>query len=407
MGKPRVLVIARTFPNSQFPTLGIYTQRLTDASAAVARPTVIAAVPRTPPGMGWGTFGRFRAVEREQDRGGYRIVHPRILVGPGHRFHALDARLALPGIRRAALALAAESKFDVIHAHFIYPDGVIAAQLGKDLGAPVVVSEHSVWRQWFQRHPRVHRQVERALPGITRLTAVSDSLRADMETIVAGRVPIDVLPNVVDDETFFLAPPAATIDRNRLLFVGTIRHVKGLDVLVRALAVLRKTRPAITLIVVGGAFYRAYARDERDVRVLVSALGLDDRVRFLGERSASAVADEMRQSAMLVVPSRRETFSLVTAEALACGIPVVATRCGGPEEIVTPDVGRLVAVDDVDALGAGIEAVLDERERFTPAILRESAVSRYGSAIAAERIGTLYTRVMHSASRIPTQPAGA
>ena len=406
MGKPRVLVIARTFPNSQFPTLGVYTQRLTDASAAVARPTVIAAVPRTPPGMRWGTFGRFRAVEREQDRGGYRIVHPRILVGPGHRFHALDARLALRGVRRAAHALAAEARFDVIHAHFIYPDGVIAAQLGQDLGAPVVVSEHSVWRQWFQRHPRVHRQVEHALPGIARLTAVSESLRADMESVVAGRVPIDVLPNVVDDETFFPAP-TATLDRNRLLFVGTKRHVKGLDVLVRALAVLSKTRPAITLTVVGGAFYRAYARDERDVRALVSALGLDDRVRFLGERSASSVADEMRQSAMLVVPSRRETFSLVTAEALACGIPVVATRCGGPEEIVTPDVGRLVAVDDVDALVAGIEAVLDERERFAPAILRESAVSRYGSAIAAERIGTLYTRVMHSASRTPTQTAGA
>jgi len=407
MGKPGVLVIARTFPNSQFPTLGIYTQRLTDASTAVARPTVIAAVPRTPPGMRWGTFGRFRAVEREQERDGYRIVHPRILVGPGHRFHALDARLALPGIRRAAHALAAESKFDLIHAHFIYPDGVIAAQIGKDLGAPVVVSEHSVWQQWFQRHPRVRRQVEDALAGIARLTAVSESLRADMEGIVAGRVPIDTLPNVVDDRTFFPAPRDANIERDRLLFVGTIRRVKGLDILVRALSILRKTRPAITLTVVGGAFYRAYARDERDTRALVSALGLGDRVRFLGECSAHAVADEMRRSAMLVVPSRRETFSLVTAEALACGIPVVATRCGGPEEIVTPDVGRLVAVDDVDALVAGIEAVLDERERFSPAILRESAVSRYGSAIAAQRIGTLYARVIRSPSSAPAQRAGA
>ena len=395
MGKPRVLVIARTFPNSQFPTLGVYTQRLVDASVAVATPTVIAGVPYVPPVIASSTLGRFRAVEREQSGGPYRVLHPRMLLGPGHVLHAFDAQLAYPAIRKAAAAAAAKETFDLIHAHFIYPDGVIAARLGRDLGLPVVVSEHSVWQQWFQRHPRVGQQVERALPSIARLTAVSDSLRTDMASIVRNRVPVDLLPNVVDDETFTAASAAET-DPDQLLFVGTIRRVKGLDVLVRALATLRARRPRLRLTVVGGAFYRAYARDERDVRSLVTSLGLDDRVRFLGEQSAADVAREMRRSAMLVVPSRRETFSLVTAEALASGIPVVVTRCGGPEEFVTADVGTLVAVDDADALVSGIDSVLDRREQFSPLVLRDWAVSRFGRAVAARRIADLYTHVIGS-----------
>lgn len=393
MAKPRVLVIARTFPNSQFPTLGVYTQRFVDASTAVAEPTVVAGVPYAPPLVSPASFRRYRAVEREAKRDGYRIVHPRVLLGPGHLLHDYDARLAYAGVRRAAEALHRQQPFDVIHAHFIYPDGVIAARLGRQLGIPVVVSEHSVWTQWFERHPRVRTQVETALADIARLTAVSDSLRRDMEPIVRGRVPVDVLPNVVDDSTF-VARKASAGDANRLLFVGTIRRVKGLDVLIHAFAALVKRRPALTLAVAGGAFYRAYARDERDVRALVTTLGLDERIRFLGEQSPADVAREMRQSAMLVVPSRRETFSLVTAEALASGIPVVVTRCGGPEEFVTPDVGCLVAVDDADALAAGIEQVLDERERFVPAALNHWAVCRFGRTVAAQRLRELYARTI-------------
>jgi len=395
MGKPRVLVIARTFPNSQFPTLGVYTQRLVDASTAVAAPTVIAGVPYVPPGISSGTLGRFRAVERERSENGYRVLHPRMLLGPGHLLHGFDARFAYPAIRRAANALARNAGWNLIHAHFIYPDGVIAARLGRELGLPVVVSEHSVWQQWFDRHPRVRRQVEAAFPSISRLTAVSEALRTDMQAIVKDRLPVDLLPNVVDDDTF-TATSSSEPDPNRLLFVGTIRRVKGLDVLIHAIAALAKTRPNLRLAVVGGAFYRAYARDERDVHALVSSLGLDNRVEFLGERSPAEVAGEMRRSAMLVVPSRRETFSLVTAEALASGIPVVATRCGGPEEFVTPEVGRLVAVDDAAALAAGIEFVLEKRDQFSPATLRNWAVSQFGRAIAAKRIGELYANVLAS-----------
>ena len=404
MRKPRVLVLARNYPNNAFPTLGLWTERLVAASRLVAEPTVVAPVPYAPPFVPLSSVRRFRAVERGSTRGGVPVHHPRVAAGPGQLLHAFDARLAYPFIRKAILDLHRVTPFDVIHAHFIYPEGVIASRIGAELGIPVVSSEHAMWRPWLDRHASVRRQVERALPRIGRITAVSEALRASIVALYGDAVPVDVIPNVVDEQVF--AAPRADEPRDpfHLLFVGLIRHVKGLDVLVRALGHLLPDIPELHLSVAGGSFYRAYERDAAAVRELVHALGVSDRVHFLGEVAPNDVAALMRRSAMLVVPSRRETFSLVTAEALASGTPVVATRCGGPEEILTEETGQLTEVDDAAALAIAIESMLNRP--YDRAALRRYAVDRFGSAAAAERLGRLYERVTGLA-RPAGAPAGA
>jgi glycosyltransferase involved in cell wall biosynthesis len=300
--------------------------------------------------------------------------------------------------------------FDVIHSHFIYPEGVIASRIGAELGLPVVSSEHAMWRPWLDRHPSVKRQVEGALPRIARITAVSDALRQSIVSLFGSDVPVDVVPNVVDERIFSAPRDDEPRDPNQLLFVGLIRHVKGLDVLIHALGHLAPDYPNLHLVVAGGSFYRAYERDANQVRMLVAALGLESRVRFLGEVQPSDVATLMRQSALLVVPSRRETFSLVTAEALASGTPVVATRCGGPEEILTEETGQLVGVDDPAGLAVAIETALSRR--YDRAQLRRHAVDSFGIAAAAARLGKLYesvsglARMMSGASAAVRPPNG-
>ena len=102
----------------------------------------------------------------------------------------------------------------------------------------------------------------------------------------------------------------------------------------------------------------------------------------------------MRQTGLLIVPSRSETFSAVAAEALASGTPVVATRCGGPEDFVTPDVGRLVPIENPAALAQGIDEMLDIRHTFDPMKLHEYAVARFGRRATAARFGALYGRLV-------------
>lgn len=399
MSTPRVLVLARNYPNNAFPTLGIWTQRFAEASSAIARPTVVAPVPYVPPFVPIASMQRFRSVERVRVVDGVTVHHPRIAVGPGHMLHALDARLAYPTLRKAIVALHRAEPFDLIHAHFIYPEGVIASRIGAELGIPVVSTEHAVWRPWLERHPSVRLQVERALPHIARVTAVSEALRNNIRSLIGDRVPVDVIPNVVDEEVFVAPRRDEQRDPNHLLFVGLIRRVKGLDVLVRALGQLLPEFPELHLSVAGGSFYRAYARDAAEVRSLVQSLGLQDRVHFLGEVAPEGVATLMRKSALLVVPSRREAFSLVTAEALASGTPVVATRCGGPEEIITSDTGEFADVDDPASLALAIRTAL--ARSFDGLKLRRYAVERFGSAAAADRLGRLYARVLEPAGYQP------
>ena len=399
MRKPRVLVLARNYPNNAFPTLGLWTERFVDASRSVADPTVVAPVPFAPPFVPAASLRRFRSVDRVTTENGVRVFHPRVLAGPGQMLHAVDARLAYPSIRKTVMALHREASFDIIHAHFIYPEGVIASRIGADLGIPVVSSEHAMWRPWLDRHPSVRRQVERALPRIARITAVSEALKRSIVELFGESVPVDVIPNVVDDRIFAGPRASDRRDPRHLLFVGLIRHVKGLDVLIRAMSHLLPEMPDLHLTVAGGSFYRAYERDAAQVRDLVRALSLSDHVRFLGEVAPNDVAALMRESALLVVPSRRETFSLVTAEALASGTPVVATRCGGPEEILTDEMGQLTDVDDPAALAIAIESALTRS--YDRLALRRYAVDRFGSAAAAERLGRLYDRVSGLGQAVP------
>ncbi len=390
--RPRLLILSENFPNAAFPYLGIWAQRMTLASRGVVEPRVIAPVPWVPPGAP-GRWRDYRRTPRRREIGGVAVHHTRILHPVLHSLHASRARLAWPAVRRAADRLHREQPFDLIHAHFIFPDGVLAVRLGRRYGVPVITTEHAHWPPWMEAFPAVRRQVLKALPGIARLTAVSGATAAGVREVAGEAARVDVLPNVVDEETFTLRPGGPPAEPGLLLFVGNVRRTKGLDVLVRALALLGG-RPDLRLEVAGDHLFPAYRREEQAVRALVAGLGLEAQVSFLGPIPPAEVARRMQRCALVVLPSRRESFGAVLVEALACGTPVVATRCGGPEDIVTDEVGRLVEPDQAEALAGAIDDVLGGLETFTPADLRAHALSRFGVAAARERLARLYGGVL-------------
>lgn len=395
---PRVLVLSRSYPNSQFPTLGLWVRRLVRAASRDADMAVVSPVPYAPPIPFTDAFDRYRKVERRRTgQDGIPVEYPRVPAGPGYLLHPLEAALQYLPVRGTVDRLHERRPFDLIHAHFIYPEGVVAAGLGRRYGIPVVTTEHSLWRPWLDEYGSVRRQVLWALDHIRTVTVVSEAVRDSVEAIAGGDGPeTRLLPNVLDDQIF--TPPAGDAGRveGRILFVGAVRRVKGLDVAVRALDRLIAERPAVHLRVVGEPFRRSYEEDEREVRELIAELGLSDRVTFVGGLPPEGVADEMRSAQVLVVPSRRESFSSVTVEALACGTPVVATRCGGPEEILDEETGMLVPPEDPEAFAEGVDLVLSGGRRFKSNTMRQSMLNRYDRSAARERLALLYRDVVRS-----------
>jgi glycosyltransferase involved in cell wall biosynthesis len=364
-----------------------------DAAAEEVDVRVIVPTPWVPSFVLVPSLARFRRVPRQEERrNGVVVYFPRVPGSIDHYTHGFDARLAYPFVLALARRLHREWPIDLIHAHFISPEGVVASRLGRDLGVPVMTSEHAFWTPWLLDQPRVGSQVEAALPGIRLVTAVSALLRQTIDAYARGRVGTAVLPNVVDDVVFSPAPRP----RNpyELLFVGLIRKVKRVDVLLRAFAEARRTVPRLRLRILSAKAYRAYVNDRREVRQLISSLGLEGAVRVEDGLDPPDVAEAMRQCAFVVVSSsRRETFCSVAAESLACGTPLVITRCGGPEEFVTSGDGIMVEPDDPAALAKGIIEAIGRQDAFDPNDISRRILNRFGRAAWRKQAMVLYERV--------------
>lgn len=353
----------------------------------------MAPVPYCPPLPGFVQHTCFRPVPSRREVNGVEVWHPRFLTGPGYSLHSFEASLYYRGVHRQVEQLRREFPFDLLHAHFSYPDGVVAARLGCCYRVPVLITEHAPWLPWMERYPRVRHQAVWAFRESILLIAGS---RYVLDTILpftgeAGR--LRVIPIGVDGSVFTL-PLEGGRDPDQVLYVGRIHFVKGVDVLLRAMRHLINRRPRTRLVLVGGSFFRDYRLQEERLRRLARDLGLEGHVRFVGMRSQWEVAEYMRGSALLVLPSRAESFGAVLVEALACGTPVVATRSGGPEDIVTEEVGALVPPEDPEALARGIERILETRERYHPMRLRTYALERFAWERVARRTFDVYVEAV-------------
>jgi len=388
----RVLVLSRSYPSDVLPMMGLWVERPTRLLAETCDVRVISPVPWCPPVPATGPlrqYARFRTIPRRELRAGVEVLHPRFVSGPGRSLYAFDARAQALGMRRLVERLRETFPFDLIHAHMIYPEGVVAHELSERYGVPFVVSEHAPWSETWFRDARVRRKALSAGHAAASLLAVSTYVRDTMATFGVDDERVHVVPVGVDGDTFRLGAPEAR-RKDQVLYVGWINYTKGIDVLLRAMTLLDDRRTPGRLLLVGGAAYRHTRLQEEELRGLADSLDLGDRVTFVGRKPHAEVARLMAESAVVVLPSRDESFGAVLVEALASGTPVVATRCGGPEDIVTDEVGRLVPPESPEALADALAEVLSEPVRYPPEDLRSFALERFGWNGIVERIHKFY-----------------
>jgi L-malate glycosyltransferase len=277
---------------------------------------------------------------------------------------------------------------DIIHVH-VYDAGGPAVLIGKLHRIPVVISEH------FSSFPR------RALGPLdiakawlafrwaNRVLPVSYTLQKAIE-YYGIRAHFHVIPNVVD--TMLFSPsshPPKTVTAKRILFVGQLVPVKGVPYLLQALSHLSRKRQDWQLDLIGDGQAR------KEYEHLALDLKLSDKVAFHGLKPKPEVAEFMRRADLLVVSSLAETFSVPAAEALATGTPILATRCGGPEEFVSRDVGLLVPPGDADLLYQGLDYMLDHLHLYSCQHLAQYAKERFSAELVGAKLHAVY-QSLHS-----------
>jgi teichuronic acid biosynthesis glycosyltransferase TuaC len=354
-----VLAFSTLYPNRETPYHGIFVEnrlRRLVGSGEVAS-MVVAPVPWFPfEHRMFGRYATFARVSRQERRHGITVLHPRYALIP--KLGMSSAPFLMYGSLKnfAADILRTRFRFDLIDAHYFYPDGVAAVLLGRRLGKPVVITARGTDVNLLPEYGVPRRLVRWAAAQAAGIVTVSEALR---ERLIELGVPgnrIEVLRNGVDLELF--APQERAAARRELgrdakgpvvLSVGWLAPQKGFDLVIRAAAAL----PDTLLVIVGeGPEKAALQRLARDLQT-------GERVRFLGTMPQQRLATLCNAADVLVLASAREGLPNVVLEALACGTPVVATAVGGLPEIVrVRAAGRLVQERTPEAIAAALRDLL-------------------------------------------------
>lgn len=353
----RVLTFTSLFPNQEQPRHGIFIRtrltKLLESGEVEAR--VVAPVPWFPfRSRKFGRLARYARIPREEDSGGVHVYHPRFVALPGPAARLTPLSMALVALPLMRHIIASGFDFDVIDAHYYYPDGVAAALLAQWLGKPLVITARGSDITYWPSQYLPRKMILWASRQAARNAAVSAALADEMKQLGFSGGAAAVLRNGVDTELFHEEPRESV--RNSLglsgtvaVSVGNLIELKGHHLAIEALQYL----PDVSLIIIGDG------PEEERLKGLVRHYLLESRVRFVGVIRQSELRKYYTAADLLILASSREGWPNVLLEAMACGTPVVATRVWGVPEIVgAPEAGVLVDERSAAALADGVRRLL-------------------------------------------------
>lgn len=287
--------------------------------------------------------------------------------------------------------IAEHGKPDIIHVHSMLNAGIVAHHIMQRYSIPYIVTEHS---SAFVRNlisPYQLQVASQIASQAQRCFAVSSFFAGLLnERLANSKNRWEIMPNIVHDS--FFSKPLSTKDSDTFVFIDVclLTFNKRVDLLIQAFAKSFKGNNTVHLHIGGDGENRpALERLAKD-------LAVDDQVQFLGILNREQVVHKISAADAFVLSSQHETFGVVLIEALALGKPVIATRCGGPEDIVTGKDGLLVPVDDVDALSAAMQKLYTNRTCYHAEILRQSCRERFSESTISHRLIDVYTEVLSS-----------
>lgn len=386
----KVLFIPRWYPHRDDPMEGLFVQRQAEALARFCHVAVIHVHPVYK--------GESKTEAVFSERNGVRLLQVYLKSGSAAHWWG-KARYLWKYYRASIRAVRSIRQFkpDIIHGHILTRAGVVTWRAAVELGVPFLISEH--WSRYFPQNFSysgwLRKLVTRmALANSAALIPVSEKLKQALEQCGLSHAFMPVVPNVVDDAQYNLPDGRADNDTITFLHVSCFDdRSKNLTGFLRSLKTLSISGSPFRCLFVGEG------PDLEEVKDYARFLNIPDHlISFPGLLEGAALASAMQQADFTVVSSRYETFGTVIIESLYCGTPVLSTRVGVAEELISEENGLLVEPDNESEMTSALEEMMENCHKFNREKVRGSVSDRFSMEKVGRQLLNIYQSVLQKGS---------
>lgn len=365
MNKKHIVIITNLFPNPVEPGRGVFLQQLVDRLKNFYKIDVLCPLPWFPKVRIFRRFWKwykFSQVPAQAKINEINVIYPRYLVIP-KLFGFLHSVFLFLSIFGKIKKMHSIETIDLINAYWVFPDGTAAVWVARKLKIPVVVCARGCDINLYWTFPLRRLQIIRALKDANQVTAMSQDQKNTIENLGIPGTKVEVIHNGVDFNKFTIKeknecrkelglPQNVKI----ILYIGRLQEEKQIPYLIQAASELKREEDKnIKVVIIGEGSLRGTLEN------MVCRFGLEDEVKFHGEKKHEEIVLWLGASDLLCLPSKREGCPNVVLEALSCGIPVVASSVGAIPDIVQGDNGVLCSENSVEALVASLRKALGRK----------------------------------------------
>lgn len=377
----RIFIIARGFPSDQQPQWGCFEKDQAEALVKQGHDVIMISVDSR-----FGIRNReygLSVLEKDNIKSVNLFLIPGVLMDFNQRFKLWVKTQELDYVYKKAVSLYGEP--DVLYSHYLFLTE-IAVNIAKRHNKPIVAIEHWTELNKTPLSPNVENRARRAYTDVTKLITVCCPLKDNIKRLL-GFDSI-VVYNMVNK--LFLNNRVFQHHNKKIKFitVGTLHKNKGHDILIEAFAKSALPKDAWQMTIIGEG------KERNTLQNLINSLGLGDNIFLVGKRDKTNVKDSLLESDVFVMPSRTENFSVAVLEALACGLPVIASICGGIRECIDESNGVLFPVGDVESLSKNLVFMSNNYEQYDKQLIADNCYSRFSPETIGKDLSTIFEEVI-------------
>lgn len=367
----RIFLVARGYPTPEAPQWGCFEKDQAEALVAAGHDVTIISY-RQRPFMSYAGYWTTR--ENGVNVVSYSVCPGRLLGKFGGFWRTVLERWQLDMAYKKAVKMYGTP--DVLYSHFLYVTNN-ALYLKNKYHVPLVGIEHwsEIFKPTIQNY--VYKLAVETYQYLDRLVVVSSALKDRIKELF--NVDSVVIHNMIGPE-FCFGEKTDLSDKIKIISIGDLIPRKCFDLVINALSRVISVYPNITLEIIGAGPEKEY------LEALIQEKKITDKVSLVGRKGRDYIVPALQNADLYVLSSSSETFGLVAGEALACGLPVLATDCGGPKDFIDVGNGLIIPVNDVERMADAILSMIKNRDSYDRKAIAGKCYSRFSSSAISNRI---------------------